>query len=78
MVEGVEMSLARLSPGVGEVLYEVGFLIGAKHEVHAVDSTHRLGLELSIASCDHDKGIGVLAHHAVDGLTAFVVGHLGH
>ena len=72
------MSFARLCPRVGEILYEVGFLVGAEHEVHTVDGAHRLGLELGIASCDHDKGTRVLAYHAMDGLTAFVIGHLRH
>ena len=72
------MSFTWLCPRVGEILYEVGFLVGAEHKVHAVDGAHRLGFQLSIASRDHDKGAGVLAHHAVDGLAAFVVGHLGH
>ena len=72
------MSFSRLCPRVGEILYEVGLLVGAEHEVHTVDGAHRLGLELCIASCDHDKGPGILAYHAMDGLTAFVISHFGH
>ena len=50
----------------------------SQHQVNAFDTAHPLRLQLRIATSHHDKGIGMFAHHAVDGLPAFVVGHVGY
>jgi hypothetical protein len=57
--------------------YDVAFAVGAEDEVNAWHVEDLLGLELGVAAGDDDKGVGVLADKATDGLAAFLVGYFG-
>ena len=65
-------------PGIVEILYQMGFLVAAQYKVYTIDGTHLFRLQLRVTTCHDDKGSGVFAHHSVDDLSAFMVGHLRH
>ena len=71
-------SFGPMDKSVVQVLYEVGFLIGAEHKVHPCNLAHLLRLQLCITARHDDKGPGVFARHLMNGLAAFVVGNFGH
>ena len=66
------------APCIREELQQVGFLVGAQHQVNTFYLTDSLGLQLRIAARHHHKGTRMLTHHSVNGLATLVVGHLGH
>ena len=59
-------------------LYQTGLLVRAQHQVNTVNTTDGLGVQLGIAARHHHKGPRMLAHHAVDGLTALVVSNISY
>ena len=61
-----------------QVLQDVTFLILSQHNIYTGNTGHGIGLKLSVAAGHNDIGIGVLTHNLMDGLAAFLVGHLGH
>ena len=69
-------SIANSAPTLGKDAYEVGFLVGTKHKVNSIHRTDVLGLQLGVTSRHYDKSTGVGAYHAMNGLTALVVGNL--
>ena len=69
---------ATVSPRVGEVLYQMGFLITTQNQVDAVYLSYFLGFQLGITTSNDHKGPWVLAHHAPYGCSALTVGHLGY
>ena len=67
-----------LRPGIVEILHQMGLLVGSQHQVHSLNATHVLRLQLGVAARDDDEGTGVLAHHAMDCLATLVVCNLSH
>ena len=63
---------------VVEILNEVGLFIRSQHQIDALNLAHFFTLQLCIAACHDDECTGILAHHFVDGLSTFMVGHFGH
>ena len=59
---------------VNDSLDKIDLLVGAEDEAHTRHRSNLLGLELSVASGDNDKGTGVLTYHSMDYLTALVIG----
>ena len=68
----------RSSPGIRQELNQIGLLVRAQHQAHAINLRHLVGLQLGITSRHHHKGTGVLPYHTMDLLTALLVGHLSH
>ena len=53
-------------------------MLHAHHEVHALESRNRVGLQLGIATHHHYERTRVLARKAVNRLAALGVGSVGH
>ena len=68
--------VGRQRPRVVEILQEVGLLVGAQHEVHAVHLAHLLRVELGVAPRHHHESARVLPDQAMYCLAALMVGHL--
>ena len=67
-----------LSPRIAEILNQVCLLIGSKHQVNAFNLAHILRFQLRITASNDNEGTRVLTHHAMDGLTALMVGNFCH
>ena len=59
-----------------EIFQHAALLILAKHNIHPGNIGHGTGLQLTVAACNNDIGIRVLANNLMDCLTAFLIGHL--
>ena len=71
------MPLPILKP-LQHIAGDVGFLLTAQHDVHALDLGDFLAFELGIAARDHHQRVGELADKVADVLTALAVGQRCH
>ena len=67
-----------LRPSIAEILYQIGFLVGAQHQINSFYLAYILRLQLGIASRHDDESPRVLPHHAVNRLTTLMVGNFRH
>ena len=61
-----------------DALGHLALLLHAEDEVHALHPCNLACLQLGIASDNNNRGIGMLAMQAVNGLPALLIGSLGH
>ena len=57
---------------------EACFLVAAQHQVYSLYLAHALRLQLCVAASHNYQRAGMVARHAVDYLSALVVGHFRH
>ena len=62
-------------PCIAEILNQVSLLVGAQHQVNTLYLAHVLRLQLRVAAGDDDEGTRILSHHAMDSLTALMIGN---
>ena len=69
--------LLRLSlpESVQHTRHHLSFLLSTQHHIHSLYACHLNRFELCIAPRDHHQCPGMVAHQAVYGLPAFLVGH---
>ena len=63
---------------VAQIVHQLTFLLGSKHHIHPFDGRHLLGFQLRITTSYHHESTRMVLHQAMDSLTTFLVGHLGH